>query len=109
MPRAVICPPVNCGAIPGELVENELFGHERGAYTGAVGAQAGIIAEAEGGTVFLDEIGCLTLHAQAKLLRFLQSREFRPLGGSKSRTADVRIIAATNSELDRLDRVPFDQ
>ncbi|MGB7789726.1 MAG: sigma 54-interacting transcriptional regulator, partial [Terrimicrobiaceae bacterium] len=93
--------PVNCGAIPGELVENELFGHERGAYTGAVGAQAGIIAEAEGGTVFLDEIGCLTLHAQAKLLRFLQSREFRPLGGSKSRTADVRIIAATNSELDR--------
>jgi two-component system, NtrC family, response regulator GlrR len=93
--------PVNCGAIPGELVENELFGHERGAYTGAVAAQAGIIAEAEGGTVFLDEIGCLTLHAQAKLLRFLQSHEFRPLGSSKSRTADVRIIAATNSELDR--------
>lgn len=93
--------PINCGAIPGELVENELFGHERGAYTGAVGAQAGIISEAEGGTVFLDEIGCLTLHAQAKLLRFLQSREFRPLGSSKSRTADVRIIAATNSELGR--------
>jgi len=93
--------PVNCGAIPSELAENELFGHERGAYTGAVAAQTGLIAEAEGGTVFLDEIGCLPLNAQAKLLRFLQNREFRPLGSPKPRTADVRIIAATNRELDR--------
>jgi DNA-binding NtrC family response regulator len=91
--------PVNCGAIPPELVENELFGHERGAFTGASTAQAGLIREAEGGTLFLDEVDCLPLLAQAKLLRFLQEREYRPLGSARMRRADVRVITATNVDL----------
>ncbi len=91
--------PVNCGAIPAELVENELFGHERGAFTGATHAQSGLIREADGGTLFLDEIDCLPLLAQAKLLRFLQDKEYRPLGSSKTRRADVRVIAASNADL----------
>lgn len=92
--------PVNCGAIPAELVENELFGHERGAYTSASTLQAGLIEEANGGTLFLDEIDCLPVFAQVKLLRFLQEKEYRPLGSAKIRRADVRIIAASNLNLE---------
>ncbi len=92
--------PVNCGAIPVELVENELFGHERGAYTGAAHAQHGLIHEARGGTLFLDEIDCLPLMAQTKLLRFLQDHEYRPLGSARVRRADVRVIAASNVDLE---------
>jgi len=92
--------PVNCGAIPVELIENELFGHDRGAYTGASGSRNGLIQEAEQGTLFFDEVNCLPLMAQVKLLRFLQSKEYRPLGSTKSFTGDVRIIAATNANLE---------
>jgi len=91
--------PVNCGAIPVELVENELFGHERGAYTGASSVEAGLIREADGGTLFLDEVDCLPLSAQVKLLRFLQEKEYRPLGSSRTRKADERIVVATNLDL----------
>ncbi len=93
--------PVNCGAIPVELAENELFGHERGAYTNAATAQCGLIQEAEGGTLFLDELDSLPLLAQVKLLRFLQEREYRPLGSSKTRQADVRVVAATNVDFEK--------
>jgi len=92
--------PVNCGAIPIELVENELFGHQRGAFTSASTLQPGLIEEANGGTLFLDEIDCLPLSAQVKLLRFLQEKEYRPLGSAKVRRADVRIIAASNLNLE---------
>ncbi len=92
--------PINCGAIPGDLVENELFGHERGAFTSAATLQTGLIEEANGGTLFLDEIDCLPVFAQVKLLRFLQEKEYRPLGSSKVRRADVRIIAASNLNLE---------
>jgi two-component system, NtrC family, response regulator GlrR len=92
--------PVNCGAIPLDLVENELFGHERGAFTGALGHKTGLIREADRGTIFLDEVDSLPLLAQVKLLRFLESKEYRALGSSKSLTADVRIIAASNANLD---------
>ncbi len=92
--------PVNCGAIPVELAENELFGHQRGAFTGASASESGLIREAEGGTLFLDEIDCLPPAVQVKLLRFLQDKEYRPLGSSKSLQADVRIIAATNTDLE---------
>jgi two-component system, NtrC family, response regulator GlrR len=91
---------VNCGAIPPELIENELFGHERGAYTDAAAAKPGLIQEAEGGTLFLDEIDCLPLLAQVKLLRFLQEKEYRPLGATKTKKAAVRVIAATNADLE---------
>jgi two-component system response regulator GlrR len=90
---------VNCGALPDQLIENELFGHSRGAYTGASSSEKGLLAEAEEGTLFLDEVNSLTLSAQVKLLRFLQDREYRPLGSTKSYIADVRIIAATNVNL----------
>lgn len=93
--------PVNCGAIPPELVENELFGHERGAFTGAATARHGLIREAEGGTLFFDEVDCLSPLAQSKLLRFLQEREYRPLGSAKMRRADVRVITATNVDLEK--------
>ncbi len=92
--------PVNCGAIPTELVENELFGHERGAFTDASTSQGGLIHEAEGGTLFLDEVDSLPALAQVKLLRFLQEKEYRRLGSTKTYQADVRIIAATNSDLE---------
>ena len=92
--------PVNCGAIPLELVENELFGHQRGAYTGATTSQAGLIGEADGGTLFLDEIDSLPALAQVKLLRFLQEKEYRQIGSPKTHKADVRVIAATNTDLD---------
>lgn len=91
--------PVNCGALPDHLVENELFGHERGAYTDARSGTPGAIGEAAGGTLFLDEVEALTPKAQAALLRFLQDREYRPLGGGKVRRADTRVIAASNVDL----------
>ena len=90
--------PLNCGAIPPDLVENEMFGHAPGAYTGANSPQQGLVAEAECGTLFLDEVDSLPLVAQVKLLRFLQSKEYRPLGSSKTLTANVRLIAATNTD-----------
>ncbi|MGE0824924.1 MAG: sigma-54 interaction domain-containing protein [Candidatus Binatia bacterium] len=93
--------PVNCGALPDELFENELFGHVRGAYTNASSAEKGLIAEAEGGTLFFDEVDTLSSATQVKLLRFLQSGEYRPLGSSRAVVADVRIIAATNADLSR--------
>ena len=90
---------VNCGAIPTELMESELFGHVRGAYTNAHGARDGLVAEAEGGTLLLDDVDCLPLAAQSKLLRFLQEREYRPLGSNRVKHADLRVIASTNRNL----------
>lgn len=92
--------PVNCGAIPLDLIENELFGHERGSFTGAYGTQRGLIQEANSGTLFLDEVHTLQPLAQVKLLRFLQDKEYRPIGTTKVSKADVRIIAATNVDLE---------
>jgi len=91
--------PIDCGAIPPELTESELFGHERGAFTGAVTKNAGLIAAADRGTLFLDEVDALNLSVQAKLLRFLQEMEYRPLGSSEIKKADVRVISATNRDL----------
>ncbi len=91
--------PVNCGALPDQLFENELFGHERGAFTNAFTRQAGLIEEAEGGTLFLDEIDTLSLTGQTKLLRFLQDKQYRPLGSVRTKKADVRVIVATNADL----------
>jgi DNA-binding NtrC family response regulator len=91
--------PVNCGALPDHLFENELFGHVKGAFTDASSAEKGLIAEAEGGTLFLDEIDTLSRAGQVKLLRFLQDGEYRPVGSARSLNADVRIIAATNADL----------
>lgn len=88
---------LNCGALRAELLENEMFGHEAGAFTGAAGTKPGLAAEADGGTLFLDEID--SLPAQAMLLRFLQEGEFKPLGSSKTKMADVRVIAATNMDI----------
>lgn len=93
--------PINCGAIPDSLLESELFGHEKGAFTNAHQRQAGIVELAEGGTLFLDEVDSLSPKAQAALLRFIQSGEYRPLGGRKTKLADVRIIAATNANLSK--------
>lgn len=93
---------VNCGAIPADLVENELFGHVKGAYTTALSARAGLVREAEGGTLFLDDIDGLPLPAQATLLRFLQEREYRPVGSNTVQHADVRVIAASNCDLHAL-------
>ncbi len=94
--------PLNCSALPDNLFENELFGHNRGAYTDASSSEQGVLGEAEGGTVFLDEIDALSPSAQAKLLRFLQEGEYRPLGSSKTIKADVRVIAATNANLSEM-------
>jgi two-component system, NtrC family, response regulator GlrR len=88
--------PVNCGAIPVDLLENEFFGHESGAFTSANSSRRGVIKEADGGTLFLDEVDSLPLLAQVKLLRFLQDGQFRPLGSASACSADVRIIAASN-------------
>jgi len=90
---------VNCGAIPAELLESELFGHVRGAFTHAHTARAGLVREAQGGTLFLDEVDSLPGPAQSKLLRFLQEMEFRPVGGDTLQSADVRVIAASNQDL----------
>jgi DNA-binding NtrC family response regulator len=91
--------PVNCGALPENLFENELFGHIKGAFTDAGMPQNGVVKEAEGGTLFLDEIGAVSSYIQVKLLRLLQDKEYKPLGDSKTRKADIRIIAATNEDL----------
>ena len=92
--------PVNCGAIPADLLESELFGHEKGAFTGAIAARVGRFELAAGGTLFLDEIGDMSLHMQVKLLRVLQERTFERVGGSRTIRADVRIIAATHRNLE---------
>ncbi|HEV8344410.1 MAG TPA: sigma 54-interacting transcriptional regulator [Candidatus Binatia bacterium] len=90
---------VNCGAIPENLIESELFGHVRGAFTGAVSDRDGLFKQADGGSIFLDEVGELPLHLQVKLLRVLQEKSFTPVGGSKQIKVDVRVISATNKEL----------
>ncbi len=90
---------INCASLPENLLESELFGHEKGAFTGATKVKAGRFEEADGGTIFLDEIGELSLSLQAKLLRFLQEREFERLGSTKTIKVDVRIITATNKDL----------
>ncbi len=92
--------PVNCGAIPADLVENELFGHDAGAFTGATSTTRGLIHDADGGTLFLDEIDSLPLPTQVKLLRFLQDKTYRPLGARKMCQADIRVIAASNADLE---------
>jgi DNA-binding NtrC family response regulator len=94
--------PVNCGAIPENLVENELFGHERGAFTDAKDAQQGLITQAEGGTLFLDEVETLSAKAQGALLRFLQDHTYRPLGSRRQMRANVRIVAASNCSLESM-------
>ncbi len=91
--------PVNCGALPDLLIENELFGHSKGAFTGALIEKPGLFHEADGGTLFLDEINSLSMTVQSKLLRVLEDQEFRPLGSTKSRKVDVKILAATNEDL----------
>ena len=91
---------VNCAAIPGELIESELFGHMRGSFTGAVQDRAGKFEQADGGTLFLDEIGDMSLAAQAKVLRVLQDGEVTRIGGAKSRKVEVRVLAATNKRLE---------
>jgi DNA-binding NtrC family response regulator len=92
--------PVNCGALPAELFENELFGHVNGAFTGAGPTNDGLVCAAEGGTLFLDEIHSLSCQCQIKLLRFLQEKEYRRLGDSRTQKADLRIVAATNANLE---------
>ncbi|WP_169309033.1 PEP-CTERM-box response regulator transcription factor [Desulforhopalus sp. IMCC35007] len=92
---------INCGAIPENLIESELFGHEKGAFTGALNRQIGKFEQAEGGTIFLDEIGELPLQLQVKLLRVIQESTIDRLGGNKTITVDVRIVAATNVDLEQ--------
>ena len=94
--------PVNCGAIPAELLESELFGHEKGAFTGAISARKGRFELAQGGTLFLDEIGDMPLQMQVKLLRVLQERSYERVGGTKAIQADVRVIAATHRNLENM-------
>ena len=94
--------PVNCGAIPSELLESELFGHEKGAFTGAISAHEGRFELAEGGTIFLDEIGDMPLQMQVKLLRVLQERQFERVGSNKPIKANVRVIAATHQNLEKM-------
>jgi Nif-specific regulatory protein len=92
---------VDCGAIPDALMESELFGHERGAFTGADARRMGLVEFADGGTLFLDEVGELPEEAQAKLLRALESGEVRRVGGATASFPDVRIVAATNRNLEK--------
>jgi DNA-binding NtrC family response regulator len=96
--------PVNCGALPDNLLESELFGHERGAFTDAKRASRGLVAQAEGGTLFLDEVEAMTPRAQVVLLRFLQDHKYRPVGGRHVASGDLRIIASSNVDLEELVR-----
>lgn len=93
--------PINCGAIPQELLESELFGHMKGSFTGAIANRMGRFELADGGTIFLDEIGDMSPSLQVKLLRVLQERSFEPVGGAKTIHVDVRVIAATNVDLEK--------
>jgi len=93
--------PINCGAIPGELLESELFGHVKGAFTGAIANRVGRFEMADGGTLFLDEIGDMSPNLQVKLLRVLQEKKFEPVGSTKTVSSNVRVIAATNANLER--------
>jgi DNA-binding NtrC family response regulator len=92
--------PINCSVIPENLLESELFGHQKGAFTGAVSSKKGLFEEADGGTIFLDEIGDITPHLQIKLLRVLEDQLIRPIGSTKSLQVDVRFISATNKDLE---------
>ena len=94
--------PVNCGAIPRELLESELFGHRKGAFTGAISDRKGRFELASGGTLFLDEIGDMSMDLQVKLLRVLQERVIDPVGTTQSMTIDVRVIAATHKNIEEL-------
>ena len=94
--------PVDCAVLSENLLESELFGHIRGSFTGAVTTKPGLFEIADGGTVFLDEVGNISLSIQAKLLRVLQEREFTPVGGTKAKKVDIRLIAATNKELEKM-------
>ncbi len=96
--------PINCGALPDTLFGSELFGHARGAFTDAHENRAGLVAQAEGGTLFLDELEALSPAGQVALLRFLQDHEYRPLGAARARTANVRVLGATNADLSDLTR-----
>ncbi len=92
--------PVDCGSLVPTLIESELFGYVRGAFTGAVRPKEGLLATAEGGTIFLDEVGELPIDLQSKLLRAIQEKEIRPVGGTRTIPINVRILAATNRDLD---------
>lgn len=96
--------PVNCGALPDNLLESELFGHEQGAFTDAKRANRGLIAQAEGGTLLLDEIETMTPRAQVVLLRFLEDREYRSVGGNVTKRANVRLLTASNADMEEMVR-----